>query len=137
MKFWFAYGSEHSANLTIVGRFASVEAAETTEQKIVRLREWVRAELEVSDWDEVDAEYPDELMDLVRELHLWSLSRSDIEQFLYDFGLQRSDNVLEISTDEVDVQGFIKLMIESDARIELFTPDAVPAEVEDDEVDEG
>jgi hypothetical protein len=49
MKIWWGYGSEHSMNLVMIGKFASVGEAEAAKQLIDRLAEGVQNEVDAGE----------------------------------------------------------------------------------------
>src|ERR1700694_2691745 len=111
MKIWIGHGSEHSYNIVMIGSFADETKARSAEEKFQRLK--LAAESELSDvgWD-ADQRFTAGMMELLNELKFWGLSRSDIENFAYEYSLERSGNELRIETDEGEVQGFLKVLIE-------------------------
>jgi hypothetical protein len=120
MKIWSGYGSEHSYNLILVGYFIDETKARTAEQKFERLSKAAESELPEVNWDE-DQRFTTGVYELLTELKLWGLSRSDIENFGYDHTITRSGKELRIATDEGEVQGFLKVLIDGGARIEIFS----------------
>jgi hypothetical protein len=75
------------------------------------------------------------MIELLEELKAWDLSRADIENFAYEHSVHRNGSELRIETDEGEVQGFLKVLIDGGARIEVFsahdwTAEGKPREVE-------
>jgi Family of unknown function (DUF6375) len=132
MKVWTGYGSEHSYNLIMIGRFVDETSARIAEQKFERLRE-AAGEVDVG-WD-ADQRFTDGIRAILDELRTWDLSRSDIENFAYDHTLKRKGNELHIETEEGEVQGFLKILIGEGARVEVYsahdwTSERTPREAE-------
>jgi hypothetical protein len=120
MKIWIGHGSEHSYNLVMIGYFADETTARSTEQKFMRLKAAAESELPEVGWD-ADQRFTTGMMELLKELKFWGLSRSDIENFAYDHTLQRNGNELRIETDEGEVQGFLKALVDGGARILVYS----------------
>lgn len=121
MKVWAGYGSEHSYSLTLIGRFVDSSSAKRAEGQFRRLAEAAEAELPDYSWQKEDARFSAAMMELLEELKLYDLSRSDIDGFAYEHSMEVSENELRISTDEGDVQGFIKVLIDGGAKVEIYS----------------
>jgi hypothetical protein len=120
MKVWKSYGSEHSYRLVLIGRFQDETTAAGVEDKITKLQEAV-PNLPEPSWERENDRFPDELHDLLSDLKVWDLTRSEIQGMAYDFSVSRKGDTIEIHGDDADVQGFIKLMIAKAAKIEIFS----------------
>lgn len=123
MKIWTGYGSEHSSNLKMIGRFADESAAKAAVLIFERLRERIAADVEAETYDPGDdaPDLTDEMSDLLRELKVWSLGPADVENLAYEFSVQRDGSDVILTTDENAVGGFVKIMVDRDARIEIFS----------------
>jgi hypothetical protein len=120
MKVWIGHGSEHSYNLVMIGHFADETNARSAEQKFHRLSAAAESELPEVGWD-ADQRFTSGMTALLDELKTWDLSRSDIENFAYDHTIRRSGKELRIETDEGEIQGFLKILIDGGARIEVYS----------------
>ena len=140
MKIWIGHGSEHSYNIVMIGSFADETKARSVEEKFLRLKSAAESELPEVGWDE-DQRFTAGMMELLNELKFWGLSRSDIENFAYDYSLERNGNDLRIETDEGEVQGFLKVLIEGGARVLVYSAHDWTAEgkarTEEDETQSG
>jgi hypothetical protein len=125
MKVWIGHGSEHSANLVMLGRFADAEHARAAEEAFRRITEQASSdsEEEFANSRDPDSRFSDEMLNLLRELNSHSLGPVDVEQFRYEYALERTGAEISIHTDELDVQGFLKVMIDKGARVEIFSTD--------------
>lgn len=143
MKIWSGYGSEHSYNLVLIGRFADATTAKITKDKFERLVKLATDKLPERDWDDQDPRFDKEVREALKDMSLWDFSRGDLEQFAYDVSVSQHDDRLELTTDEGEVQGYIKLLIDAGARIEVYSAhhwteggqprgEAAPAEQGDD-----
>ena len=123
MKVWIGHGSEHSANLVMIGRFADAEQARAVEEAFRQITEQASSDTEeaFANLRDSDSRFSDEMLALLGELKSYSLGPVDIEQFRYEYSLERRDAEISIHTEELDVQGFLKLMIDKGARVEIFS----------------
>lgn len=123
MKIWEGYGSEHSANLIMIGRFKEVKDAKETLQKIEKLKEQVDKENQDGSIVVGGAtdRYSDEMLRLLGELNIGSLGPNELEQFAYDVSIEQNEKELVFKTDEVDVAAFFKILIHEGAKVEIFS----------------
>ena len=136
MKVWHGFGSEHSANLIMIGRFATPEDAQVAVKELEQLRDRIQ---DAFDYDRFDdnpmSVYEDgPLREILMELDLYNFSSEDIEHFTRDHTVRQSGNQIVIHTDELDVNGFLKFMIDKHIRVEVYSahdfPDASPVQAE-------
>ncbi len=122
MKVWYSYGSEHSANLVIIGRFKTAEKAE----EIQRL---IEGATEVATDDEsagrleagkVPTEFSEPMLNFLSTNNFHSFRYTDPEQLLYSYDLERSDDQIVVTTDEENIQAFIKMLLWGDAKVEVY-----------------
>ena len=125
MKIWHGYGSEHSMNLVMIGHFKSPEDAEKTQKLFEQLSEGLRDKIDIGTCRD---RFGDDVLELLRETNCYSLSPSELEQFLFDIRTRVEGDKIILTTDESEVSSFFKLMIEKSAKIEIFSahdhPDA-------------
>lgn len=120
MKIWIGHGSEHSYNIVMIGHFVDETKARSAEQKFQRLSAAAESELPEVGWD-ADKRFTSGILALLDELKTWDLSRSDIENFAYEHTVTRNGKELRVETDEGEVQGFLKILIDGGARIEVYS----------------
>ncbi len=115
-------------NLVIVGRFENAATAETVKGVIERLTEAVQAEVDAGRLaqGEPPDSYSDEMLKLFMDLKVYSLGPSQLEQFLYDIRVNRDGDSVVITTDEIDVEAFLKLMLAKGGRIEVYSAHDYP-----------
>lgn len=123
MKVWRSYGSEHSANLVMVGRFKDAGAAAEAKEIIDLMTKQVREDidndrLKVGERSEHCTEG---ILALLRKTNTWSLAAMEFEQFAYDVSISVRGNEIELRTDESDVSAFFKIMFEKEARVEIYS----------------
>ncbi len=123
MKIWNSYGSEHSANLVMIGKFKDVTSAEKAEAVIDQIKEFM---MESGD-DHRDAErYSDAVMELLKRVNFHDVRPSELEQFIYDVSCRREGDRIIITTDEPDISAFLKVLVENGARVEVYSAHTYP-----------
>ncbi len=124
MKIWQGYGTEHSMNLVMIGHFEEVAKAEASKADIERLAEQVRDDMNNDrmrlGWDH-EPRFSDEILKLLGELKLELMGPRDVENFAYEYSLALEGSRLVVSTDEVDVAGFMKVMLYYGAKVEVYS----------------
>jgi hypothetical protein len=123
MKIWFGHGTEHSANLVMIGRFVDVKDARKASELISTLTDRVQAEeragtLKLGDPPD---KFSDEMLDFLLKSNVVSLGPGELEQFIYDVKIDVSGKEIVLTTDEVEISAFLKIFIDHGARIELFS----------------
>lgn len=118
MKLWYGYGSEHSANIEMIGQFKSVEDARDVYRLFERLAE--NAD-NIVDADSSSDRFSDEALDLLRELNVHSLHPLELEQFMYGDNPELENDRIVLRTDEIDVSAFFKLMVLNGAKVQILS----------------
>lgn len=133
MKIWNGYGSEHSMNLVLIGRFKREQDAEKVEKNIDKLSAQVLKDESYSNsFDEpADQRFSDDMLSLMRSLKLNTLGPTDLGQLVSEHHLNREGNRITITTDEAEVSAFVKLFIEAGAKVEVFSAHDYPSESTD------
>jgi Family of unknown function (DUF6375) len=124
VKVWTGYESEHSYRLIMVGHFTDATKAAATKEKFDRLAEHVTAQLDEGTMDVgwgAEERMNESLLQALTDLGLYDLSVTDASNFAYDFDTTQDGSRLTLSTDEGAVQGFLKVMLDAGARIEVFS----------------
>lgn len=123
MKIWQGYGSEHSANLVMIGTFREVTEATTAKQIIEQLTEQVIADVDSDRLviGEFTDRFTDAMLTLLNEVGVHSFSPSELEQFAYDVEVKLEDSRIIITTDEIDISAFLKALIDKGARVEVYS----------------
>lgn len=128
MKIWYGYGSEHSMNLVMIGRFKDARSAARAKGVVEELTEQVRDDEqagETSIGDEADR-YTDALLNLLRKVGVHNISPTETQQFAYDFSVKLTGDELVLTTDESDFSAFLKVFIENGARVEVYSAHDYP-----------
>lgn len=124
MKIWNSYGSEHSANLVMIGTFKDATSAEKAKEIIDEISKFM---VNAGDADYRGADYfPEAVMDLLKRVRFYDIAPFEIDQFRYDVDSKLKDDKIIITTDESDVSAFLKLMINKGARIEVYSAHDYP-----------
>lgn len=123
MKVWYGFGTEHSMKLVMIGNFKSEQDAIKTESLINELSEKLLDKLEPGI---IENRYTDEIRELLFGLEVYNMSTYDLNQFLFDFRIERDGHLITLRTDETEVSAFFKLMIENGAKIEMFSSHDYP-----------
>ncbi len=133
MKIWNGYGSEHSMNLVLIGRFKRVQDAEKVERDIDKLSAQAsKDDCHSIAFDEPeDQRFSDDMLLLLRTLNLNTLGPTDLDQLLSDHHLRREGDRITIKTDEAEVSAFVKLFIEAGAKVEVFSAHDYPSDSAD------
>ena len=133
MKIWNGYGSEHSMNLVLIGRFKQARDAEKAENDIDKLSAQAsRDDSHTIAFDgPADQRFSDEMLSLLRSLSLNTLGPTDLGQLLSDHRLERKEDRITVTTDEAEVSAFVKLFIEAGAKVEVFSAHDYPSDSTD------
>ena len=118
MKMWFGYGSEHSMNLVMIGHFDTVHDANDAHKLISKLTDGLDGKLEIGTGD---TRFSDEVMSVLTRFNCYTLSPSELEQLYYEVQVKAEGKRIVIQTDELDVSAFLKLLVTSGARVEIFS----------------
>ena len=130
MKIWKNYGSEHSANLVMIGRFKDATSAKKTMEAIDSIKEYLDTTHE--DYDDSTHRYSDGLLDLLKKIRCHSVSPWEFEQFRMDIQARQKGAKIVINTDEIEVSAFFKLLIDNGAKVEVYSAHQYPDEKDAD-----
>lgn len=123
MKVWYQHGSEHSANLVMIGHFENVAEATKAKEIIDTLTNQVREE-EASGTralGQLSERYGNAMLDLLGKLNIASIGPQELEQFLYEVNVNVESSKIIITTEEIDISVFLKVLFDQGARIEVFS----------------
>jgi len=134
MKIWNGYGSEHSMNLVLIGRFKQAQDAEKVVKDIDKLSAQVSKDesYNISFGDPEDQRFSDDMRSLLDSLKLYTLGPADLGQLVFDYQLRREGDRITITTDEAEVSAFVKLFIEAGAKVEVFSAHNYPSDSDND-----
>jgi hypothetical protein len=128
MKIWFGYSSEHSSNLVMIGRFKEVGKATKAKEIIEKLIEQVRADEQAGliKLGERADRYTDDMLDVLQKVEVHSIAPAELEQFAYDLTIKVKNNELVLTTEEIDVSAFLKILLDNGARVEVYSAHNYP-----------
>lgn len=133
MKIWNGYGSEHSMNLVLIGKFKRAQDAEKVEKDIGMLS----AQASKDDSHNIAFDGPaehrfsGEMLSLLGKLNLNTLGPADLGQLVSDHHLNRKDDRITVTTEEAEVSVFVKLFVEAGAKVEVFSAHDYPSDSPD------
>jgi hypothetical protein len=127
MKIWHQHGSEHSANLVMIGHFESISEATKVKEIIDALTQQVaddqsKGTLSVGSPSE---RYGSEMLDLLVRLNV-SIGPQEVEQFAYDVSVTVKGKDIVLTTEEFDISAFLKVMFLNGARVEIYSAHDYP-----------
>ena len=64
---------------------------------------------------------PRTLADELGKLRLYDMGRPDVDIYALDHSVQRTGSTVRIWTEESEVQGFVKVLVNLGARVEVFS----------------
>ena len=128
MKIWYGFSSEHSSRMKIVGHFKSSDNAKQFLGDLEKMRSLVEANTEAC--FNTPEEFPRQILDSLFKgevRHAQTLASHDLMDFANEMSIEDNDCNVTISSSEWNWAGVIKMMIESGARIEMFSEHDYPA----------
>ena len=121
MKIWIGFGSEHSMNLVLIGRFESPARLDAAVETMGRLRELAEAEWPEDSWERTEERMTGTLMQALWDLGLNDMGRWDVDIFAYEHDIETNGSEIRITTEESEIQGFLKVLLHLGARIEIYS----------------
>ncbi|WP_435178755.1 DUF6375 family protein [Actinacidiphila sp. bgisy145] len=121
MRIWNGYGSEHSMNLVLIGRFQTVTGAKAAEECMEALQALAEAVWSDDDWRSPEERMPRDLSDALIKMKLYDMGRADVDVFGLDHSVTRTTETVRIWTDESEIQGFLKVLLHHGAKVEVFS----------------
>jgi hypothetical protein len=128
VKIWTGYSSEHSMNLVLIGKFKQAKHAEDLADVIKKLGEQATKDdaYAIAQALPQDKRFSDGMMALIQQFKLYTLAPEELGQFNFEHSIEQDGDTIKISTDEADVSAFIKLFVESGARVEVYSAHHYP-----------
>lgn len=128
MKIWYQNGSEHSANLVMIGQFKDAIEATRAKEIIDALTKQVEENQDKRDivLGSPSERYSKAMLDLLSKLNIAAIGPQELEQFLYDVHVEVEGNKVILTTEEVDISAFLKVMLLNGARIEVYSAHDYP-----------
>lgn len=128
MKIWHQHGSEHSANLVMIGHFKNAADATKAKEIIDALTNQVTEDQAngTLTLGGLSARYGDAMLDLLGKLNVCTIGPSELEQFAYEVNIKLHDKDLVLTTEEFDISAFLKVMFLKGARVEVYSAHDYP-----------
>lgn len=128
MKIWYQHGSEHSANLVMIGHFEDAIEATQAKEIIDALTEQVAEDQEKGTLvlGSPSERYGKEMLDLLGSLNVASIGPGELEQFAYEVNVNVEGKKVIVTTDEFDIAAFLKVLFLRGARIEVYSAHNYP-----------
>ena len=70
--------------------------------------------------------YGKEMLDLLARLNVASIGPGELEQFAYEVNTKAEGKSIVVTTDELDIAAFLKVLIHRGARIEVYSAHDFP-----------
>ena len=82
MKIWYGYGSEHSMNLVMIGRFQDPESADATKKIIEQLTRQLETDVEagLSEIGEGAERFADDMLTMLTKVRVHTIGPAELEQ---------------------------------------------------------
>jgi hypothetical protein len=128
MKVWFGFGSEHSMNLVMIGRFKDADSAYTAKDVIDQLTAQLEADIEagLTQVGEGANGYTDGMLDRLSKVRTHSIGPAEVEQLGYEVKVKLTNDEIVITTEESDVSAYLKIFVEHGARVEVYSAHDYP-----------
>jgi hypothetical protein len=123
MKIWYQHGSEHSANLVMIGHFENATEATKAKEIIDVLAEQVAKDQDKGTLvlGSPSERFGKEMLDLLGRLNVASIGPRELEQFAYEVSVKVEGSKIVLTTEEIDISAFLKVMFDRGARIEIYS----------------
>lgn len=128
MKIWNQHGSEHSANLVMIGHFENAADATKAMEIIDSLTKQVAEDQLAGTFTlgSPSERYGNAMLNLLGKLNVTTIGPRELEQFAYEVSLDLQGNDLVLTTEEFDISAFLKVMFLNGARIEVYSAHDYP-----------
>lgn len=125
MKIWKSYGSEHSSDLIMIGKFKSVHDAEEAKELLDSLFIGLEKLIEYN----LDADrFPEKVRSFLHSKKIYTLQPQELNQFLLDIRMSLAGDTIKITTEEHDISALQKILFDHGAKVEIFSGHDYPDE---------
>jgi hypothetical protein len=123
MKVWFGYGSEHSANLVIIGTFDSEDKARKAESLLNEVKKIAEQDAKAGSLkaDTRNTQFSKAFLDFCSAKNFHWFNANDPAQFLFENKTQVLGKQVVIETEESEFSAFLKVMLDGGAKIEVYS----------------
>lgn len=128
MKIWSGFGSEHSMNLVMIGRFKNAQNALETKDILEQLMDQVRNDEKsgLTAVGEDPDQYTDGVLELLQKVRVHHVGPAEMLQFAFEFSLSLNGDELVVTTDESDFSAFLKVLLDGGAKVEVYSAHDYP-----------
>lgn len=128
MKIWTGHISEHSMNLVMIGHFKTEHDAKRVESIINEIiKQYDQESVDQAKSDSLPKNrFSKKMIDIFEQYNISTLLHSELEQFVYDMDFRVEDSKIILTTDEIEISSFLKLLIETGAHIEVYSAHDFP-----------
>lgn len=123
MKIWKSFSAEHSAKLRIVGKFKNAEDLKSARETIEALTNEVMKQ-DVCRLEK--ASCTKEIENILHNSNIYNIGEEDLIHFTHAHSIDYESDSVVINTDELDIQGLIKVLIKNGAKIEMYSKHDYP-----------
>jgi Family of unknown function (DUF6375) len=129
MKVWYGHGSEHSANLVIIGTFKTDQDAADTERLIRQMIEVVEEDAQAGriEAGEPVKEFSERLMQVSKSENFWTFSYGDPGELLFEHVIERDRNRIVVTTEDQQINALLKMLVHGSAKVEVYSAHAYPS----------
>jgi hypothetical protein len=115
-------------NLVMIGEFRNIHDAEQAKRAIDRLTSQVHEESHMyrADAEPHQQRFSDAMMDVLSSLKLYGIGPAELEQFGYQANVKVDGSNVIITTDEIEVSAFLKVLIDKGARVQVYSAHEYP-----------
>jgi hypothetical protein len=107
----------------MIGSFKDAPSAEKAKEIIDEITEFIS---NGNDDYENAERYPDGMMKLLEKVGFHSIGPGELDQFRYDIRSELKGDKVMITTDEVEISAFLKLLIDKGARVQVYSAHDYP-----------
>lgn len=123
MKIWHGFGSEHSSNLVMIGQFKTETDAKNTKEKLDRIIERLSGKIQ---FERSEDRFTEEEIEVLTSENVHYLTPKDLEQLVFEFDCSIDKNEIHITSEELEITVFVKLLVENGAKVEVFSAHNYP-----------
>jgi hypothetical protein len=121
MKIWNSYGSEHSANIVIVGTFDNVTEAQKAKQIIDNLTDIFQKDIEKNNANSLNGyeKFSEEMLEYIGKQGTFDITHYNVTGLLSDVAIKQEFNKISIASKDFNFQIFLNIMLQNGAKIEI------------------
>ncbi|MBR7828877.1 hypothetical protein KDK95_21385 [Actinospica sp. MGRD01-02] len=108
-------------DLVLIGTFETASGAEAAEERMKALKTLAEAEWSDDAWHSSVERMPEAIVDELIKLNLPTMGRYDVDNYAFEHSVERDATIVRIATEESEIQGFLKVMLQLGARVQVFS----------------